>query len=110
MAILRIAFVGSGAVNFGGAEGPWDHSDRVERLGGVEVVAIVDPLKDKARAVLERKKTGAHGDLYKNCIVLASCSEAIAMEEGRRPQAVFIGMCMCVCFMQKVSKCSCTPD
>lgn len=92
MSVLRIAFVGSGAVNFGGAEGPWDHSARVERLGGVEVVAIVDPLIAKARVVLERKLAGPHCDLYKNCVVLGSCSEAIAMEDERRPQAVFIGI------------------
>lgn len=109
MSVLRIAFVGSGAVNFGGAEGPWDHSARVERLGGVEVVAIVDPLEDKARAVLEQKQAGPHGDLYKNCVVLASCSEAIAMEDERRPQAVFIGLYDIVFHADHVFTCT-TPD
>ena len=94
MSVLRVAFVGSGAVNFGGTEGPWDHSARLERLGGVEVVAIVDPLVGKARAVLERKLAGPHCDLYRDCIVLASCSEVFAMKEERRPQAAFIGWCV----------------
>lgn len=93
MSVLRIAFVGSGTVNFGDTEGPWDHSARIERLGGVEVVAIVDPLVDKARAVLERKLAGPHHLLYKDCVVLASCSEVFAMEEERKPQAAFIGLC-----------------
>ena len=94
MSVLRIAFVGSGAVNFGGAEGPWDHSARLEQLGGVDVVAIVDPLVAKARAVLERKLAGPHHHMYRNCVVLASCSEVLAMEEQRRPQAAFIGSCV----------------
>ena len=35
---LRIAFIGAGGVNFGGAEGPWDHASRLEQVGGVVVV------------------------------------------------------------------------
>lgn len=53
--LLRVLFIGAGAVNFGGAEGPWDHSRRLEKLGGVEVVAIADPDLKKARAVLQKK-------------------------------------------------------
>ena len=35
--VLRVGFVGAGAVNFGGPEGPWDHATRLEKIGGVEV-------------------------------------------------------------------------
>ena len=56
--VLKIAFVGAGAIHFGGAEMPWDHASRLEKLGGVKFVAIVDPLVDKAKAVLEARSKG----------------------------------------------------
>ena len=40
--ILQVAFIGAGAINFGGAEGPWDHATRLEKLGGVEVRVLVN--------------------------------------------------------------------
>jgi predicted dehydrogenase len=92
MATLRLAIVGSGAVNFGGAEGPWNHSARLEKLGGVEIVAIADPLVEKAKAVLEEKQRGPHKDLYKNCVVLASFKDIFKFEDSRKPHAVFIGV------------------
>ena len=48
---MRIAFLGAGFVNFGTTEGPWDHASRLEKMPGVEVVAIVEPLKEKAEKV-----------------------------------------------------------
>ena len=91
MATLRLAIVGSGAVNFGGAEGPWNHSKRLEMLGGVEIVAIADPLTEKAKSILEEKLQGEHKDLYKNCVVLASFKDILKFEDDRKPHAVFIG-------------------
>jgi len=85
---LRVLFVGAGAVNFGGAEGPWDHSKRLEKLGGVEVVAIADPDLKKARAVLEKKLSGEYAHLYKNCVVEADYKVAI---DKTKPQVAFIG-------------------
>jgi len=41
----------------------WDHSKQLEQLGGV---AIVDPLVEKARDVLEKKMTGPYAHLYTN--------------------------------------------
>lgn len=46
--VLQIGFVGAGAVNFGGGEGPWDHASQLEKIGGIRVVGIADP--DTARA------------------------------------------------------------
>ena len=34
--MLRVLFIGASTVNFGGAPGPWDHSRRLEKLGGVK--------------------------------------------------------------------------
>ena len=88
MAVLRVLFVGAGAVNFGGAEGPWDHSRRLEELGGVQVVAIADPDLPKARRVLELKLAGGSAEMYKDCLVVANYLEAI---QTAKPQVAFIG-------------------
>lgn len=88
MAELRLLFIGSGAVNFGGAEGPWDHSRRLEQLGGVKVVAIADPDLPKAQEVLKRKQNGAHADLYRDCKIYADYKDALA---ATKPDIAFIG-------------------
>ena len=61
---IRIAFIGAGAVNFGGAEGPWDHATRIEKLHltrkqfeslqnvDFSVVGIADPDIERAMKVL----------------------------------------------------------
>jgi len=33
--IVKVAFIGAGCVNFGGAEGPWDHASRIENMAKV---------------------------------------------------------------------------
>lgn len=86
--VLRVLFIGAGAVNFGGAEGPWDHSRRLEELGGVQVVAIADPDLPKARGVLQLKLTGGAAEMYKGCLVVADYLEAI---QTTKPQVAFIG-------------------
>ena len=75
--VLHVCFIGAGAVNFGGAEGPWDHSRRLELLGGVLIVAIVDPYTHKAEAVLQSKLNGSHSALYKGCKIFADCTTAL---------------------------------
>ena len=85
---VRILFIGAGAVNFGGAEGPWDHSKRLEKIGGVEVVAIADPDLAKAHGVLQSKKLGNFAKMYRNCIVVPDYLQAI---EKAKPQVAFIG-------------------
>ena len=86
--ILKVAFVGSGAINFGGAEGPWDHSERLERIGSVQFVGIVDPLVDKARQVLQAKINASHGNMYSECQVYATAEE---MLKEKQPDAVLVG-------------------
>ena len=88
--VLGVLFIGAGAVNFGGAEGPWDHSRRLEELGGVRVVGIADPDLDKAHKVLQKKLSGQHAHMYQNCVVEADYKMAI---EKAKPQVAFIGKC-----------------
>ncbi len=86
--LIRVLFIGSGSVNFGGAKGPWDHSKRLERLGGVKVVAIADPELSKAEAILQTKLLGPNSHMYKDCVAVKSYLNAIALT---KPNAAFIG-------------------
>ncbi len=85
---LRVLFIGSGSVNFGGAIGPWDHSKRLEKLGGVKIVAIADPIVDKAEAILKTKLQGTNAHMYKDCMAVKSYLDAI---ELTKPNVAFIG-------------------
>eukprot|EP01084_Bolivina_argentea_P176482 305396_1 len=59
----RVGFIGAGSVNFGGSEGPWDHSLRLEQLansrefGKIEVVAIADMNIDNASNIIHKKQS-----------------------------------------------------
>ena len=86
--MISVAFIGAGAVNFGGGDGPWDHATRLERIDGVKVIAIVDPLTQKAEGVLEKRWNSAHGSMYKECKVYPSIA---VMLESVKPDAAFIG-------------------
>ena len=86
--VVNVLFIGSGAVNFGGAEGPWDHSIRLEKLGGVKVVGIADPDLPKAKAVLAEKLSGKHAHMYKDCMVVGDYADALSMV---KPHVAFIG-------------------
>lgn len=86
---IRIGFIGSGAVNFGGAEGPWDHASRLEKMDDVTFVGIADPVVEKARNVLEARKNGDHGSMYSECTVYDNYKTMLA---EAKPKAVFIGI------------------
>lgn len=87
---MRVALIGAGAVNFGGGEGPWDHASRLERLGA-EIVAVVDPLTDKARDKVAQRAAADRGFAHQwaGCEVFASVEE---MLRQANPTAAFIGV------------------
>lgn len=58
---LNVAFIGAGGVNFGGAEGPWDHASRLEQIEGIRLAGVADPDNDTARSQLA-KRSGAMYD------------------------------------------------
>ena len=86
--VVRVLFIGAGAVNFGGAEGPWDHACRLEQLEDVCVVAIANRDRTKALRVLEEKLSGPHAEVYRECTVHADFREALKV---CRPDVAFIG-------------------
>ena len=75
-------------MNFGGAEGPWDHSRRLERLQGVRIVGIADPDRPKAEAVRAKKVNGDYAEVYGECAVYGDYKEAI---KACKPDVAFIG-------------------
>lgn len=87
--LINVAFVGSGVVNFGGFGHPWNHSKRLEELGGVNVVAIVDPLTNKGQEKLAEKLAGSQASSYKDCKVYADIDTAL-ME--KKIQVAFVGV------------------
>ena len=89
--VVRVLFIGAGAVNFGGAAGPWDHSRRLERLENVCVVGIADPDLPKAQHVLEEKSRGLQAEVYRECTVHADFREAL---KTCCPDVAFIGQCI----------------
>jgi len=82
---LRIAFIGAGAVNFGGGEGPWDHASRLEKIKGLRVVGVADPDIARATARLKQRR----GSMYSDAKAYARYE---AMIEEQRPEAVWIGV------------------
>ncbi|CAL4070016.1 unnamed protein product [Meganyctiphanes norvegica] len=87
--MLRVGFVGAGAVNFGGAEGPWDHASRLEQIPGVEVVGIADMDQDKAHKVLQARRAGQHAGIYSTCKIVSSVGELLSR---CKPDAVILGV------------------
>ncbi|MEK7474065.1 MAG: Gfo/Idh/MocA family oxidoreductase [Candidatus Coatesbacteria bacterium] len=82
---LRIAFIGAGAANFGGGEGPWDHASRLERIPGLQVVGIADP--DLARA--EKRLSERAGPMWAGTRAFADFRE---MLDAEKPDAVWIAV------------------
>ncbi len=83
--MLRIGFIGAGAVNFGGGEGPWDHASRLEQIEGLEVVGIADPNTAAAKARLAER---SH-PMYAGADVFGDYRELL---ETAKPDAVWIGV------------------
>ncbi|XP_033741441.1 uncharacterized protein UNK4.17-like [Pecten maximus] len=86
--MLKIGFIGAGAIHFGRPEVPWDHASRLEKIGGMEVIGIVDPDTRRSDEVLkERLASPDYGHMYTHCRLLTDYRELL----GMKPEVVFIG-------------------
>ncbi|XP_033725076.1 uncharacterized protein UNK4.17-like [Pecten maximus] len=87
-ATLKIGFIGAGAIHFGRPEVPWDHASRLEKIGGMEVIGIVDPDTRRSDEVLKEKLASPdYGHMYTHCRLLTDYRELL----GMKPEVVFIG-------------------
>ena len=84
--ILQIAFIGAGVINFGSPDVPWNHSSRLENLGRIKVLGIVDIDVEKAKKVLNSRKDNP---IYSGCKVYETTTELL--EENKNIDVVFIG-------------------
>jgi predicted dehydrogenase len=86
---IRVVFIGAGAVNFGSADGLWDHASRLEKLNA-KFVSIVDPAIERATEHLNKRKlneTFAH--LWNDCQIFDSISQFL--DSKLNVNAAFIG-------------------
>jgi predicted dehydrogenase len=104
MTSFKVVFIGAGGVNFGTPRAPWNHSARLEAftpspfsppqksdfrvLGNrLKVLAIIDPVRPRAQAVLDNKLAGPGADAYKATVLFNDTAEYI----GEEPDVLFIG-------------------
>lgn len=86
---LRIGFVGAGAIHFGRGDLPWAHATRLEKMGQINVLAIVDPDTNVADSILKEKLSSDQTkQFYQDCKLLTHFKDLIAL----KPDAVFIGI------------------
>ena len=87
--VIKIGFIGAGAINFGRSHVPWDHASRLEQIGGIDVVGIVELDEKLATSVLQTRQSSAkNGCFYRNCKIFKNYKDLIAL----KPDAVFIGI------------------
>ena len=75
-------------MNFGGAEGPWDHASRLERLPLLQVVGIADPMEGAGKRVLDRRLAGDYKQVWTECGLYKNVDELL---REAKPDVVFIG-------------------
>eukprot|EP01121_Diplochlamys_sp_Union-15-3_P018384 TRINITY_DN6671_c0_g1_i1.p1 TRINITY_DN6671_c0_g1~~TRINITY_DN6671_c0_g1_i1.p1 ORF type:complete len:371 (-),score=61.78 TRINITY_DN6671_c0_g1_i1:39-1151(-) len=86
---IRIGFIGAGQVNFGSdLKEPWDHASRIEKIPNVRPVAIVEPDRTRAEAVLKQREQNKP-EFWKDVKIFASVEELI---QAKIVDAVFIGI------------------
>ncbi|OLL24696.1 hypothetical protein NEOLI_003179 [Neolecta irregularis DAH-3] len=90
-----IAYIGAGGINFGSAEGPWNHSFRFEHKLGPRlcVQTIVDPAISTSEIVLNNKRASFVEKAYRDTITHQSIPKYIeaSKNSGIFPKIVVIG-------------------
>jgi predicted dehydrogenase len=81
---------------FGSAEGPWNHSFRLEHKLGprLKVTALIDPNLDRARQVVDDKCKSFVRSAYENCKffkTLEDYNTALEADKLPKPHAIIVG-------------------
>ncbi|BDA44533.1 Uncharacterized protein UNK4.17 [Coccomyxa sp. Obi] len=91
--LVKVGFVGAGGVSFGTAEGPWNHSVRLEKMPNVQFTAIIDPNLELAQKRVDDLSKGAYGHKWKGCDVFKDYHAMLeASSQEKRPDAMIIGV------------------
>jgi predicted dehydrogenase len=90
---VRVAFIGAGAVNFGGGDSgsSWDHASRLELLReelSLQIVGISDPNSAQIAKVLCERRARC-GEFWDNVKTFTNVEE---MLDVTKPDAVFVGV------------------
>ncbi|KAK9839342.1 hypothetical protein WJX84_000989 [Apatococcus fuscideae] len=88
--IIKVAFIGAGGINFGSAEGPWNHAKHISALPDVEVVGVSDINTRLAEQRIQEKQQGPEADKWSRCQAFKHYRELI--RSNNPPDAVIIGV------------------
>ncbi|PWN38469.1 uncharacterized protein FA14DRAFT_160024 [Meira miltonrushii] len=89
VSVFNVVFAGAGGINFGSPEGPWNHSERLEKLLGerLKVLAIIDPMICVAQKRINDKLSTGNKDVlnaYAQTQCFATIEDAKESEIGTR--------------------------
>ncbi|ORY27928.1 putative oxidoreductase C terminal-domain-containing protein [Naematelia encephala] len=90
---VKVLIIGAGNINFGSEEGPWNHSQRLERKLGtrLKVIGLVDPAVARAQAVLEAKSLTFAAPAYSSTEIYASVQAAVSGLSSEPPDVIILG-------------------
>jgi len=88
--IIKVAFIGAGAVNFGGHGNAWDHASRVEKMPNVTVVGIAELIISRAQEALAMRRSKSEANhIWEHTRLFTDYREMI---KETKPDAIFIGL------------------
>ncbi|KAI0771105.1 putative oxidoreductase C terminal-domain-containing protein [Trametes elegans] len=90
---VNVLLVGAGEINFGSAEGPWNHTLRLEKILGarLRVVALIDLDESRAKAAVDAKLASPVANAYANCKLFPTVTEAARSLLSDIPQIAIVG-------------------
>ncbi|EIM23005.1 hypothetical protein WALSEDRAFT_27695 [Wallemia mellicola CBS 633.66] len=91
---FNLLFIGSGNINFGTDEGPWNHSKRAEMKWGtrLNVVGIVDPNSARADLELGKKRASFVAPAYSDTKWFPNVDAAKeGLTADEQPHAIIVG-------------------
>jgi predicted dehydrogenase len=90
---INIVYVGAGAITFGLPVASWNHSIRVEKALGkrLNIVAIIDPNKQRVDSILKEKATTEYGFGYANTLHFMNIADAYVVLKDHQIDLFIIG-------------------
>ncbi|KAI9099270.1 putative oxidoreductase C terminal-domain-containing protein [Phlyctochytrium arcticum] len=92
---VKVAFFGAGGINFGSPEGPWNHSARLEKVLGKDLIvtALIDPVAENRAHVLQDKAQSPAASSYAATAQYDTLEQYLSdLRPELRPDAAIIGV------------------